>query len=53
MKGVQRRDGDSEIQVLAVEELKALVENADRRLIPDIVIGAFAGLRDAELKRLD
>ena len=49
----QRRNGDSEIQVLAGEELIALLENADRRLIPYIAIGAFAGLRDAELKRLD
>jgi integrase len=49
----QRKNGDAEIQVLTVQELKALFKNADSRLIPYIAIGGFAGLRDAELKRLD
>jgi integrase len=33
--------------------LTGLLTHVDRRLVPYITIGAFAGLRDAEIKRLD
>ena len=39
--------------ILSVEELSRLLENASEKLIPYIAIGAFAGLRRAELERLD
>jgi integrase len=39
--------------ILSVEELSRLLENAPEKLIPYIAIGAFAGLRRAELERLD
>jgi integrase len=39
--------------ILTVEELSRLLENADNDLVPYIAIGAFAGLRRAELERLD
>jgi integrase len=46
-------NSEDEIQVLTVEELTDLLCHVDRRLVPYITIGAFAGLRDAEIKRLD
>lgn len=47
------KNGEDEIQILTVEELTGLLTHVDRRLVPYIVIGAFAGLRDAEIKKLD
>jgi integrase len=43
-------------EIFAVDELRALLEAANRvapDVVPALAIGAFAGLRDAELKRLD
>jgi integrase len=40
-------------EILTVKELKSLLKCAPRRLIPSIAIGAFAGLRPAEIQRLD
>lgn len=39
--------------ILTVEETVRLLENAPEGLIPHIAIGAFAGLRRAELERFD
>ena len=42
--------------IFAVEELRTLLEAAQRTepgVVPMLAIGAFAGLRDAEIKRLD
>jgi integrase len=39
--------------ILTVEETSRLLENAPKELMPYIAIGAFAGLRRAELERLD
>jgi integrase len=39
--------------ILTVEETSRLLENAPEKLVPYIAIGAFAGLRRAELERLD
>lgn len=41
------------IEIFAPEQLTALLEKADSRLLPYLVIGAFAGLRGKEIKRLD
>ena len=47
---------DNPPEIFTVDELRALLEAA-HRLAPDVLpmltIGAFAGLRDAEIKRLD
>jgi integrase len=47
---------DKAPEIFAVDELRSLLEAATRT-VPDVVpmlaIGAFAGLRDAEIKRLD
>jgi integrase len=39
--------------ILSIEEASRLLENAPENLVPYIAIGAFAGLRRAELERLD
>lgn len=44
---------ESAIGILTVEETARLLENAAPELVPYIAIGAFAGLRRAELERLD
>jgi integrase len=41
------------IEIFVPEQLTALLERADSRLLPYLVIGAFAGLRGEEIKRLD
>jgi integrase len=43
-------------EIFAVDDLRALLEAAHRvapDVVPMVAIGAFAGLRDAEIKRLD
>ena len=47
---------DKPPEIFKVDELRALLEAATRTApdaLPMLVIGAFAGLRDAEIKRLD
>jgi integrase len=41
------------IGILTVDETARLLENAPANLVPYVAIGAFAGLRRAELERLD
>jgi integrase len=41
------------VGILSVEQTAALLENSPAELVPHIAIGAFAGLRRAELERLD
>jgi integrase len=42
-----------EIEILSTEEMRRLVAAADKRILPMIIIGGFAGLRHAEIARLD
>ena len=44
---------EGEVEILTVNELTRLLESADTKIVPFIAIGAFAGLRRAELERLD
>ena len=54
VEGVQRCSmKPGEIQIFTPAEISKLIEHADARLLPYIVIGAFAGLRQAEIMRLD
>jgi integrase len=46
-------DDDGEIEIFSVEELARILKAARPELVPFIAIGAFAGLRHAEIKRLD
>lgn len=41
------------IHIFSPEEINRLIEAAEDRLLPYLVIGAFAGLRGAEIQRLD
>ncbi len=49
----QAREENGEIEIFRPEEMAAVLKMADKRLIPFLAIGAFAGLRHAELQRLD
>lgn len=54
LDGVQRYSKKSgEIQIFTPAEISRLIENSSDRLLPYIVIGAFSGLRGAEIQRLD
>jgi integrase len=47
---------DSPPEIFTVDELRTLLEAAQQKapsVLPMLAIGAFAGLRDAEIKRLD
>jgi integrase len=47
------KEVDGEIGILSVDETARLLEAADEAALPYFAIGAFAGLRPAELQRLD
>jgi integrase len=47
------REDHTDIEIFRPAELVLLLENANPALIPFLSIGAFAGLRHAELQRLD
>ena len=47
------KEVDGEVGVLSVDETVRLLEAADDAVLPYLAIGAFAGLRPAELQRLD
>lgn len=44
---------DSEVEIFSVTEITRLLENASDEMLPVWAIGAFSGLRHAEIKRLD
>src|SRR5262249_23788199 len=44
---------ETAIGILTVDQTARLLENAPAELVPYVAIGAFAGLRRAELERLD
>lgn len=47
---------DTPPEILSVEEMRELLEAAQREapdILPMLALGAFAGIRDAEIKRLD
>ena len=48
-----RPEVDSEIGILSPEEVRALLEAADPQLLAYVAIAAFAGIRKAEIHRLD
>jgi integrase len=54
VEGVQKYSmKPGQIHIFSPDEIARLIEHADNRLLPYIVIGAFAGLRGAEIQRLD
>ncbi len=44
---------EAEIEVLTVDQLVELMEKADQAIRPAFAIGAFAGIRDSEIKKLE
>ena len=46
-------NGDGAIQIFAPEEIAALLKAASKEFLPVVAIGAFAGVRAAEIERLD
>jgi integrase len=47
------KDRDGEIEVFTPDELTELLACTDERLLPFLTLGAFAGVRHAEIQRLD
>lgn len=47
------KDKDEEIEIFKPCELEEILAHAGERMIPFIVLGAFAGIRHAELQRLE
>jgi integrase len=48
-----RQKKGSNIGIYSPDELRTFLENIEDTFVPDIAIGAFAGLRSAEIARLD
>jgi len=54
LEAVQRpKEDDSDIEIYSPEEIQEVLNVARPEMIPFIAIGAFAGLRSAEIERLD
>lgn len=54
VKSVERPEQiPSEIQIFTVEEMNELLSAVRYEMVPCLAIGAFSGLRTAEIKRLD
>ena len=47
------KDGEGEIEVFTPAEMAEILQRADEALIPFLALGAFAGIRHAEIVRLD
>jgi len=52
-KSARAKEIESAVGILTVEQTAALLEHSPAELLPYVAIGAFAGLRRAELERLD
>ena len=53
LKSAEAKEIDAAVGILTVEETARLLESSAPELLPYIAIGAFAGIRRAELERLD
>jgi integrase len=53
VKTAEAREPKSKPGILTVEQASALLENSSAQILPYIAIGLFAGLRRAEIERLD
>jgi len=43
---------EADTEVLTVDQITELLKTADREILPAFAIGAFAGIRDSEIKKL-
>lgn len=53
LSGVERAHSEAEVQIFTPDELRRLLDAMRSDLIPFVALGAFAGLRTAEIQRLD
>jgi len=54
IEGVTRaKDGAGEIEIFTPREMAEILMQADTRIIPFLALGSFAGIRHAEIQRLD
>ena len=49
----QVKDGGGEIEIFTPKEMTEILKHADKRVIPFLTLGAFAGIRHAEIQRLE
>lgn len=47
------KESSAEIEILSVEQVKELLSKASKETLPYWALGAFSGLRSAEIERLD
>jgi integrase len=47
------KDGDGDIEVFTVAEFKEVLSCASKAMVPFLALGAFAGIRHAEIQRLE
>ena len=47
------KEPETEIQIFTPEEMERLLHAAHKRILPHMAIGAFAGIRSAEIQRLE
>lgn len=47
------KEPETEIEIFTPEEMTRILQTAHARLLPLVAIGAFAGVRSAEIRRLD
>jgi integrase len=52
-KANETKEANKPVGILTPEQVRALLTNAAPELVPCLAIGAFAGLRTAEIARLD
>jgi len=50
---VRAKDTASEIEIFTPHEMTEILAHADARVIPFLALGAFAGIRHAEIQRLE
>ena len=52
-QAIKRKSLDSEIQILTPEDFEALLKHTPDKFLPLVAIGGFAGVRSAEIFRMD
>ena len=52
LAGIERDSSEVEVQIFTPDELQRLLAHCSPELVPFVALGAFAGLRHAEIQRL-
>lgn len=53
LAGVERSSSGADVRIFTPDQLRALLSHCPPELVPMVALGAFAGLRHAEIARLD